>query len=490
MDYLDPKKEFRHHVTLFIGYICVAFAIVIATLILLYQAYGFGIGKNGKVIQNGLTFFSSQPNPANIYINGKLNKAKTNTRLALPEGIYDIRLTRDGYRDWSRSIELEGGSVEHFDYPFLFPKTLAPKAIANYTSAPIFTSQSPDRRWLVAASSVTPGNFDVYDLKNPAKAPVALALPEGLLKGQIAPADTWQAVEWAGDNQHLLIKHTGADRSEYVILDRTAPDQSVNLSTTLGVTPPKLALLDKKYDRYYLHDQTTGVLQSASLKDPAPRPVLEHVFAFQSYKDDTILYATDNQAPAGKVLIKLLRGTETHTLRSFPAGTTYMLDLTEYSGTLYTALGASSLNKVYIYRDPLGQLDAQHPALVPSQVLQVPQVNYVSFSTNAQFIVAENGREFGVYDNENKIGYKYTTTKPIDAPIPHASWMDGDRLTYVSGGKTVVFDYDNRNMQVLVPADSKYLPAFSPDYRRMFVFADNAATAGQVDLTQTNLIVQ
>ncbi len=42
MDYLDPKKQFRHHIILFTGYILIAIAIVIASLILLYQAYGFG----------------------------------------------------------------------------------------------------------------------------------------------------------------------------------------------------------------------------------------------------------------------------------------------------------------------------------------------------------------------------------------------------------------------------------------------------------------
>jgi hypothetical protein len=124
MDYLDPKKEARHRVLLFVGYILIGVAILIGTLVLLYQAYGFGIGKNGTVIQNGLVFVSSQPNPANIYLNNKLNKSQTNTRLTLPSGIYQVRLARDGYRDWQRTIEVEGGDVQHFDYPFLIPSKL------------------------------------------------------------------------------------------------------------------------------------------------------------------------------------------------------------------------------------------------------------------------------------------------------------------------------------------------------------------------------
>src|SRR5665213_1663213 len=97
MDYLDPRKELEHRTILMVGYVCVAIAIVFATVILVYEAYGFGLGKNGTVIQNGLAFISSQPSPAQIYMNGVLNKARTNARLVLPANTYQIRLARPGY---------------------------------------------------------------------------------------------------------------------------------------------------------------------------------------------------------------------------------------------------------------------------------------------------------------------------------------------------------------------------------------------------------
>jgi hypothetical protein len=82
MDYLDPKKQARHRIIMLVGYVLIAGGIVTATLILLYQAYGFGIGKNGSVIQNGLTFFSSQPHPASITLNGNLPSATPARRLS------------------------------------------------------------------------------------------------------------------------------------------------------------------------------------------------------------------------------------------------------------------------------------------------------------------------------------------------------------------------------------------------------------------------
>ena len=75
----------------------------------------------------------------------------------------------------------------------------------------------------------------------------------------------------------------------------------------------------------------------------------------------------------------------------------------------------------------------------------------------------------------------------MDSPQVHANWMDGHRLSYVSAGKLVVYDYDNINLRVLMPMSSGYLPAFSPDYKFVYGLTPSAV-AGQTDLTQTSLL--
>lgn len=485
MEYLDPKKEFSHRVLLLVGYICIAVAVTMAALILLYQAYGFGIGKHGQVIQNGLTFFSSQPNPASIYVNGQLENVRTNTRMVLPEGTYRVTLTRTGYRNWQRTVQLAGGTVEHFDYPLLVPTNLVAKKLASYDSKPSIATQSPDRRWLVLGDATNPLAFSVYDLKNPDKAPTSLTIPNSVVSDATSPS--WQLVDWADDNTHLLLKHlSSSGKFEYILVDRSNPSATVNLTTTLNVTAPEVTLRNRKYNQYYLYDPASRDLQMIDLGASTPTAVLEHVLAYKSYGSDTLLYATDNGAPKGKALIKLLTGNTTYSLRSFDAGSTYLLDLTTYSGTLYVVTGASAENKVYIYEDPLGQLQQQpHQALVPVQVLHVTQPNYVSFSDNAQYIVAENGQQFAVYDIENQNGYKYTVNQPLDAPQPHASWMDGNRLTYISGGKQLIFDYDYTNQQTLSAALPDFLPAFAPDYTYVYTVVPDA---DKVQLMQTSLL--
>lgn len=488
MDYLDPKKQFHHRLILLVGYVLVTIAIVIGTLVLLYQAYGFGLGKNGNVIQNGLVFVSSQPNPAQIYLNGHLNSNATNARLLLPAGIYHMKLTRTGYRDWQRTIGVEGGSVVHFDYPILFPTTLTSSKLQAYPTAPSLATQSPDRRWLLVTQPGSDTVFDLYDLKNPKKiAPTTFTLPSGIVS-KPSSSDSWQLEEWADDNQHVLLTHSFDGKSEFILVDRQNPNQSVNLNNTLNASPTKITLNNKKFNKYYLYDTATGSLQTATLNTPTPTPLLSHVLAYQSYGNNTVLYATDSDAPAGKVLVKLVVGDQTYIMHTFPAGGTYLLNLTQYAGTLYVLAGDNAENKVYIFKDPIGQLHAEPThAVVPIQVLRITDPDYVSFSNNTQFVMAEHGNQFGVYDIEYKQGYHYTTTPPLDAPQQHATWMDGDRLTYVSGGKVVVFDYDAANQQILTDLSPNYLPFFSSDYRYLYGLSPQTGSVQQ-SLTQTSLL--
>lgn len=487
MDYLDPRTHLRHTIMLFIGYALIGIAVIIATIILLYQAYGFGVNRSGSVIQNGLLFFSSQPRPADIYINGTLAKSKTNTRLVLPSGLYHIKLDKTGYRPWERTIELEGGRVAHYDYPLLFPKNIITTKLQSYVSAPGVVTQSPDHRWVVVAQAGSMVSFDVYDLKNPAKAPVVITLPANLLT-KATTGERWVPSEWADDNQHFVLQHLYDGKTEYIELDRSAVAQSVNLNVILAANPAKLTLNDKKYDQFYLYN-ADATLQTASLNAPTAAPLLSHVLAYQSYGNDAVLYATSDSPVAGKVAVKFTQAGQSYTIRSLPAGTNYLLNLTKYSGVFYFAVGAASENKVYVYKDPIGQINSRVVrSPVPAQVLHVESPNFVGFSSNAQFIVAENGQQFGIYDIENKRGYNYKTTQPLDAPQAHATWMDGDRLNYVSGGKLLVFDYDYTNQQSLVVAAPAYLPFFAPDYQHLYFIAPEVV-AGQFNLSQTSLLI-
>lgn len=499
MDFLDPIKEHRNQLRLLLGYCLVALAIVGAALVLLYQAYGYQFNKEGEVIQNGLVFVSSQPSGSSIYMNNQLYPSQTGTRVTVPAGKYDMKITRPGYRDWSRSIYVAGGDVQHFDYPFLVPTDLKPSAITELSDKPSLVTQSLDQRWILVNRPSEPGSFTLYDLKNP-KLPVVttISLPTDVFTPSDG-AQSWALEEWANDNTHVVLEHTytskNVSKTEYILLDRGTPANSVNLSYALNLAQgEELTLFNNRTQQVYVYDPSNKTLQRVNVSDGSLVSKLQHVLAYKTYADNKILYVSDEsisgKATGDEVSVVLQDGQQSYTLRTLPAGApSYILNLAQYAGDWYVAAAASNDSSVYVYKNPENEtttgLDA-YPA--PWRRLDIANPTYVSFSNNTQFLMAESGQRFVVYDLENVIQYPYTATAPLDQPQVHATWMDGDRLMYISNGQLVIFDYDYQNQQTLMPADAAFLPVFDSGYSHVFALAPSTKTAGQSAITSTPLL--
>lgn len=484
MDFLDPKMRRRRDMLNIAGYGLIAIALLFAVRLLFYQASGFGLDKKGKVVQSGLIFLASSPSGAQVRVNGVLDKVQTDGRLSLVAGNYSISYNRSGYRTWQQTLDVEGGKIVRLDYAMLFPGKLATTTVKKYDGAVGLTSQSPDKRWLLAQVPGSDTIFDLYDLKNPKLAPTQLVVPASVITE--GSAMSWKLVEWSADNQHVLLSHMHDGATEFIMLDRADMAKSINLNTTLGANPTAISLVDKKYDRYYIFDATAQTLQTARLDTPQLQTYLSNVLQYKSYGSDIVLYASSKTTTSGKVGIVLRMGDKSYFLREVSGGTTYLLNLTQYSHAWYVAIGASSEGKVYVYKNPDAQLNSNLGLLVPVSVLKTPAPTQLSFSSNARFIMEENGSQFSVYDAEVGKSYQYDTKLPVDAPQPYATWMDGSRLMYVSGGKLVVFDFNHANTQKLVTADPAHSAFFLANSKYVYTVAPQSG-ASQA-LTSTALL--
>jgi len=477
MDFLDPKKQKAHTIRLRVGYVLIGLAILLATTILLYQARGYVIDRHGRVIQNGLIFLSSQPEGADIYANNKMVDG-TNARMVLPAGQYVFELKRTGYRDWKRGITIEGGSVQRFDYPFLFPTSLKTSVAKQYGGAPGFSTQSLDRRWLMVQTGAN--DFDLYDLRDEAPVPDSFTIsPEVLSAGSVTTS--WQTIEWSDDDRHVVLSRLftkdGQPGREYILVDREKPAETINLSVLLGFTPTTLQLRDQAYDQYYLFDQPNGALLTASIEKPTPQPYLSRVLAFKAHGKNTVVYATNKDMPADKASVRVRDGDQTFTIRQVAVSPTYLLDINRFDDNWFVAAGSANEDRVYVYKNPMDRLrEVSNSAPVPSQVLKVVAPNYLSFSTNGRYVVLESADSFAVYDAKTDKGYAYQSKLPIDPGIGHATWIDGYHLSIVSGGQLAVMDFDGTNQQQLVPSSPAFAPFFTPDFKRLYTLADSALT--------------
>jgi hypothetical protein len=490
MDFLDPHKRRVRHIELLTGYVLIAILLGLGTIVLLYLAYGFGLSKNGQVIQNGLVFVSSTPSGANIYVSN-VQKGTTNARLILPGGQYLMKLQRSGYKDWSRAFNVDGGSVQHFDYPFLIPSTLVTKTTASYASRPNLVLQSPDRRWLLVEKPDVFGTFDEYDLNNPKVAPIQLTIPTGILTDPTTGTQTLTLVKWSTDNQHVILSHNTPSGLEYILFNRQTPASSINLTTALATNPSAIDFWDNQYKQYYLYNSSTQILSTATLSAPTPKTIVSGVIAYKTYGSSIVVYATSDNTPAGEVAIRLRDGTKTYNIGYLTAGSTYLLNLAQYSGNWFLAMGASNENKVYVYENPEQNLQSQPSTpLVPVNILKVVQPTYVEFSADTRMLLAEGANQFSVYDALNDKSYTYEVKNPLDPPQIHAVWMNGEQLNLISSGKLIMFDYDGSNQQTLNVSDPNIGSFYDQQYKYDYSVAPNSgsdATTQPYILTNTAL---
>lgn len=469
MEFLDPKAKRRHRLQLVIGYGLMGALITIITIILVFQAYGFDVNrKTGEVIQNGLIFVDSAPDQASIFFNNQEQKNRTNNRFALPSGDYNLRIHKNGYRDWTRSFTLNGGEVERFTYPLLIPSELKTTQLQATDKAPVFASESPDRRWMIISQGSSITNFTEYDLNSVTKTnnlPDArnFAVP-GTIFTPPADANTQKVelVEWSNDNKHFLVKHSYDGKSEFIVISRDQPNNSININSLLGVTPSKVTLRDKKFDQWHIYTEAGGVLQFADAKKNITN-LLTNVSSYKSHGDDTLLYAQPNTD--GKTQrVSLIQGNSTYTIKDVPQGVV-MLDIARYDGSWYLLVAVDAEHKTYIYRDPQATLDKKDKTpLVPRSVLKATgPITNISFSQTTRFMAQQNGQHFEVYDAEQNQLFKYDVAEPFD-PGTEVVWMDGHRWLARSGGKALIIDFDNSNHQFLVGSHAVAPVMFDRDY--------------------------
>ena len=491
MDFLDPRKRRAHRTRLLVGYALIAVAIGLGTVILVYDAYGYGVNtKTGDIIQNGLLFVDSKPGGARIYLDGKYQDADTSSRLILPAKTYQLSLKKDGYRDWVRNFTLAEHSISRYVYPLLLPSEPKPQSLKKYSGSPGLITQTPDRRiLLVQTPRPQPGDFifEEFDLGDPQKAPVPRTLPASLLTNAGQGGDSLAEVEWSSDNRHALLRHDYGGGFEFIIFDRQDPASSVNVNRLFNLAPSQVALRNKKVDQVYIFASTAGTLQVGDVASgQLAQPFLRNIIAFKSHGTTLLTYMTAENAPAGQVNARIWDNGQTYTLNQTPVGTTYLLDAAQFQGHWYYVAASSTTERVGIYKDPLNGL--KDPAKKKADAviaLRISGGEKVSFSANARFIGIQAGAKFAVYDLEVKDSFSYDLDP---APTGLLRWMDGHRWVGLSGGSLMISDYDGVNRHDLVPSTTLGGAFFDRDYE-VFVSTTPPDASGAVDLQFTNLRV-
>src|SRR3989344_541939 len=89
------------------------FVLLLVSLILYARGYRLNVSEK-TITPTGILVASSYPDGAKIFLNGEL-KAATNSNLTLAPGIYSVKMSKDGYLPWEKTVTIKGEIVVKAD---------------------------------------------------------------------------------------------------------------------------------------------------------------------------------------------------------------------------------------------------------------------------------------------------------------------------------------------------------------------------------------
>ena len=102
---VHEKPSVKKQIFLSLGML--TFLLLTTAIIILYGT-GYRIGfqeDRPHISKTGILQLSSNPTGAQVYINNHLTSA-TNNDLTLTPGKYTVKISKDGYNDWQKDIEI------------------------------------------------------------------------------------------------------------------------------------------------------------------------------------------------------------------------------------------------------------------------------------------------------------------------------------------------------------------------------------------------
>jgi hypothetical protein len=491
MDYLDPKKKRQHRTQIAIGYALFAIAIGFATLLLVYLTNGYYIDRGtGQVIQNGLVYVDSKPGGAEIFLNGEKQRGATDARLVLPDGTYDIELRREGYRNWSRNLILEGGSLRKLTYPRLIPETLTTTPTGSLRSNPTTALQSIDKRWIALGYSDSPLLIDLIDTESPTPVADTILIPRNIVANQTE--GKIEIIDWADDDRTFLAKFTSGETTSYLLIDRENPENSQNLNTIFKNPTFEISFQDRKKDKFFVYQASTQSLFRGDLNSGvSPTPIEIKVQQYKTFGNDWLLYVTES-GEEGLVEVRFKRGDKDYLIKYLKTDDDYLLQLAKLGNAPVMGISSPIENRAIIYNDPEDYLNNNPDAKIPvaTTVLRVNNPIDLRISTDSSVIMAYGANNFASHEFDADRSYNFKIDIPID-PIQEIRWLDGQHFLFSSNEKQMMMDFDGSNMYELANSMPIIGSFYTNDINKMYSFTaavaetpETVAVPAQFNLTE------
>ena len=430
--------------------------VVVMVIVLTFVAMGYKVNQDGELSQNGLVQISSRPNGATVTIDGDTIFPRTDTSRSLSSGEHTVKLTKDGYDSWEKTIEIKSGWLYKLDYPRLFKQGRETEKMLEFKEGLEFLSMSPDRSsilyadddatvfyWLkVQGEEIETRKIDVAEL---------FRLKSGdKLNGII------KSLEWNGEGDRVLIDYVGVakskddkmivDYADYDVHDRIVinlakPEDSINLTREFGLDFSKISAVSDSAERLVVLENGNLRMISTGTKEIS-RVLVANIADFANVGSEVLFITKAAEDSTTRTIGYYVEGDKAPLILETVGGDGVRLAISKYLDKRYLTVAVGP--EITIYRaDELQETMRIEDLEVVGKAVLAAAPEWVEVANRGRFIAAINGKKIFMFDVEQLAISNYELEGDFEG------WLDGFMVTNVVDGKLVARDFDGSNRREL-----------------------------------------
>jgi hypothetical protein len=454
-----------------------AVVVIVAGTLLFILGYRLD-GDKGRLEQGALVQFDSKPNGADVAIDGKSINANTPSKQTVVAGPHSFTVTKSGYNNWSKVLNVKAGTLEWLDYVLLVPKNLPTESVATYNTV-YGEKASPDYKWMMVQEKADTPSFQLVDLRSEQVKSSTITIPTSAYTDATTEGvtHTFTMESWDKDGRYVIVKHAFNDKSEYIVVDTQDVASSVNVSTLLSISLSELKFSGTSGN--ILYGLTDGVIRKLDLSNATiSRGLVSNVKDFNLFDNTIVTYVgTDANNPAHQVAGIYREGDELpHVLRTVDELTTPIsIAFTQYHSDDYIAITEGLKVSVLKGRFP-SSTDSTNSSLKAYADFKVTSnVDTVTFSENGDHLVVQSGLNFTSYEVEYMRQTDATIT--TSETTPHTlQWLDDAYLWAVYDGQLSIREFDGTNAHVIMPMEPGFDATLSQNNKYLYGIAKTGTT--------------
>ena len=450
MHHNPPKEKQIAHLAAVYTAMIAMIIVIVSFIVLFIMGYRFDTDK-GEIEQYGLLQFSSNPSGATVKVDGNTVSSSTPNKKSIKAGTHEVVMWRDGYESWSKTVSIKSGTLVWLNYALLVPKQLSVESISNFETIAASVS-SPKGHYMLIQSKSDVASFDLADISSDTVKTTKITLPTNIYTDATTAGvvHNFQITKWDDGEKYVLIKHSYADKFEWIVMDTSDVASSKNITKISNLAISDIAFFGTNGRTYYA--LSNAELHKIDLSSSvASKALVGGVTKFDVYnKSNIITYIATDTVDTTKTILGVYRDGDS---RSYAVKTLVNNTLpisiatVHYFNLDYVAISEGS--KVSILGGSYPSVDRDSStSLKEIKTLTLDQnIDKLSFSPIGQYLLMQSGKNFASYDLE----YQNLSKSQISATseVANIKWINDNYIWSDADGKLTIREFDGLNSHTI-----------------------------------------